>query len=161
MAQRCAAHAAGTVAQHPAPRPKRIQPVRAVRMYLLVDEAGRCLLEQRPPSGIWGGLWTPPERAMDSQPESVCAEFGVPAGQIGTVTVDSAFRHTFTHFHLDVEPIRVRLAGSLAAVGERPGVCWYSPAAPRAIGLSAPAAKLLAGLSTASLSTARKEVPPP
>ncbi|MFP3366894.1 NUDIX domain-containing protein, partial [Pseudoalteromonas sp. SIMBA_148] len=29
-------------------------------MLLVSDEAGKILLERRPPTGIWGGLWAPP-----------------------------------------------------------------------------------------------------
>jgi A/G-specific adenine glycosylase len=150
LRERCAAHAAGEVARYPAPRPKRIQPVRAVRMYLLVDAAGRCLLEQRLPEGIWGGLWTPPERATTSSHREVCDELGLDQEAVEEVRHEPPFRHTFTHFHLDIEPIHVRFAETLAGVADRPGLCWYTPATPRAIGLSAPAAKLLRSLAHAS-----------
>jgi A/G-specific adenine glycosylase len=157
MLERCAAYATGTATRFPAPRPRRALPVRTARMFLLIDDSGKCLLERRPPSGIWGGLWTPPERASETRPEAVCAEFGLPAPPAAAVSIAPAFRHTFTHFHLDVEPVRVRLAGVPPAVEDRPDVCWYSPAAPRAIGLSAPAAKLLAELSPAIPPDANQE----
>jgi len=146
MLERCAAYAAGTVERYPAPRPRRAQPVRAVRMYLLIDPAGRCLLERRPASGIWGGLWTPPERPADSTPEAVCAEFGVPGDAIVDVRYAPSFRHTFTHFHLDIEPVWVRVERAATAIADQPGTHWYCATEPKAIGLSAPAAKLLTSL---------------
>jgi A/G-specific adenine glycosylase len=160
MIERCAAHDAGAVSRYPAPRPRRTQPVRAVRMYLLVDGAGRCLLEQRPAEGIWGGLWTPPERAPTSTHHEVCREFGLDPDTVEAVRHDAPFRHTFTHFHLDIEPVHVRLGGVQAEAAERPGLCWYALEAPRAIGLSAPAAKLLRSLATTS-TTAREDHRPP
>ena len=51
-------------------------PVRRVRMFLLIDVEGRCLLERRPPSGIWGGLWSPPERDADYRVDALLAEVG-------------------------------------------------------------------------------------
>lgn len=146
MAARCAAHASGTVASYPTPGPKRAQPVRAIRMYLFIDAAGRCLLEQRPATGIWGGLWTPPERPADSTPENVCEDYGLPSAAIAAVHAGTPFRHTFTHFHLDIEPVYVQLRGPDSGVEERADLHWFSAAAPRAIGMSAPAAKLLASL---------------
>jgi len=146
MATRCAAHAQEATGRYPAPRPSRVLPARAVRMYLLIDATGHCLLEQRPASGIWGGLWTPPERQPDSTAVGICAEFGVSPGAVAEVREAQSFRHSFTHFHLEVQPVYVRLTDPFTAIGERSGVCWYSPAAPRAIGLSAPAAKLLGNL---------------
>jgi len=146
LVQRCAAFAAGTPTRFPVPRPKRVLPVRAVRMYLLIDATGRCLLEQRPATGIWGGLWTPPERPPESTPQRVCAQLGLALDAIAAIHVAPPFRHTFTHFRLDVEPVYVQLHETVSAVHERPGVCWYAPNAPKAIGLSAPAAKLLANL---------------
>jgi A/G-specific adenine glycosylase len=116
-------------------------------MYLLIDPARRCLLEQRPTPGIWGGLWTPPERPPDSSPEAICAEFGLPGEAIVDVRYDPSFRHTFTHFHLDIEPVRVLVDRAPTAIADRPGTCWYSATEPKAIGLSAPAAKLLTSLS--------------
>ena len=141
MTEQCAAHAAGAVSRYPAPRPRRTMPVRAARMFLLVDPAGRCLLERRPNEGIWGGLWTPPERPAASSHADVCAELGVGELEVADVRAGTSFRHTFTHFHLDIEPVYVRL--SQAAVSERADLRWYSRAATTPIGLSAPAVRLL------------------
>ncbi len=43
-------------------------------MLLLSDREGRLLLERRPPSGIWGGLWSLPE----SDGSAPLAESGIP-----------------------------------------------------------------------------------
>jgi A/G-specific adenine glycosylase len=141
MTERCAAHAAGAVARFPAPRPRRTMPVRAARMYLFVDAAGRCLLERRPNEGIWGGLWTPPERSVASSHSEVSAELGMRDLEVAEVRAGTAFRHTFTHFHLDIQPVYVHLSG--AAENERANLRWHSPTGSAPIGLSAPAVRLL------------------
>jgi A/G-specific adenine glycosylase len=144
----CSALRQAAVADFPQRKDRRAKPVRAARLFLLMDSAGRCLLEQRPERGVWGGLWTPPERAPDADAAAVCGELGIAADQIATAHSGTAFRHTFTHFHLDIEPVFVTLRGIAPVVAERSGLCWYHPdaAAGRALGLSAPAAKLLASL---------------
>ncbi len=62
----CAAHGSSRQADYPAPRPARILPVRTVTMLLLGNQASELLLERRPPTGIWGGLWSFPELAADT-----------------------------------------------------------------------------------------------
>jgi A/G-specific adenine glycosylase len=146
----CGALRQEAVADFPQRKGRRVKPVRATRLFLLMDGAGRCLLEQRPERGVWGGLWTPPERAPEADAAAVCHEFGIAADAIAAARSGTTFRHTFTHFHLDIEPVFVTLRGVAPIVAERSGLCWYHPGAAtgRALGLSAPAAKLLACLET-------------
>jgi A/G-specific adenine glycosylase len=145
VVDRCAARIQGTIHQFPARRLPRSLPVRAVRHFLLVDANGHCLLEQRPPAGIWGGLWGPPERDATAGAEAVCADLGIPATAISAIQHQPGFRHTFTHFHLEIEPVRVQLDRLIPA---RAGLIWYANAVSPPIGLSAAAAKLLASLTT-------------
>ena len=150
VASRCTAFAQGSVDQYPGRRPQRDKPIRAARMFLVTDPDGRCLLEQRPASGLWGGLWTPPERAADAAIETVCKDLGIPARDVASTRMGKSFRHTFTHFHLDIEPVYVELAQAACAVADRGGLCWYASGAGGtrpALGLSAPAARLLATLT--------------
>ena len=148
LADRCEAQSRGATALFPEPRPARTKPDRAARLFLIVDSEGACLLEQRPAEGLWGGLWTPPERPLDTEEASVCDEFSIHRRQIADRHQAPPFRHTFTHFHLDIHPVYVLLKPGSPMVMDRPGVLWFAPNAPEAIGLSAPAAKLLASLST-------------
>jgi len=150
VASRCTALALESVLEYPGRRPKRDKPIRAARMFLVIDPDGRCLLEQRPARGLWGGLWTPPERRVDATVEAVCGELGIAAETVAGTRTGTSFRHTFTHFHLDIEPVYVELSRAAHGVAERAGVCWYAPnagATGRALGLSAPAARLLATLA--------------
>jgi len=143
VAERCEALARNAVERYPERRPARDKPERRARMYLFVDAAGACLLERRPPDGLWGGLWTPPERSADSELETLCREFGIALDSVIRHHAAPAFRHTFTHFHLDIEPVYVFLSSRPQAVADGAGLIWYEPEAPEAVGLSAPAAKLL------------------
>ena len=61
LAPRCLARQRGEVERYPGRKPARTLPVRRVAMLVLQDEAGRVLLEKRPPSGVWGSLYSLPE----------------------------------------------------------------------------------------------------
>lgn len=141
LAADCVARAQGNPAAYPGKKPRKDLPVRQVRMLLIRDPAGQVLLEQRPPTGIWGGLWGLPELAMGDDPLAWVRErFGQsPAAQQSLPDR----RHTFSHFHLDIAPLQILLPepGWLALEG--PDRVWYNPAQPDARGLAAPVSRLL------------------
>jgi A/G-specific adenine glycosylase len=138
----CSAHASGRIAEFPEPRPKRALPTRRARMFLLTDPAGRCLLERRPTTGLWGGLWTPPERDAETSLDAFLSELGCPGIEPASEPL-APFRHSFTHFHLDIEPIRARLPAALPAIAGSDRFRWWSARDNEPIGLAAPAVKLL------------------
>ncbi len=146
LAKRCAALATGRVAEIPPTAKRGAKPVRKARMYLISVPTGACLLERRPNFGVWGGLWSPPQRDPSCSPEAVCADFGIRAAAIAEHRAASVFRHSFTHFHLDIEPHYLRLAEQPNRVGDGGGLLWYDPTHPPAVGLPAPVAALLASL---------------
>ena len=71
VAADCIARREGKVAELPAPRPRKILPQRAVRV-LLIERAGTILFEKRPATGIWAGLWSLPEIAVDDDAARRC-----------------------------------------------------------------------------------------
>jgi A/G-specific adenine glycosylase len=144
---RCQAYATATTDQFPGKKPKKAKPIRQARMYLITDPDNACLLEQRPAKGIWGGLWTPPERDADYSASQLCQEFGIHEGDIEEVHIGPAFRHSFTHFHLDIEPVRVHLQRAPSEVRDASNLLWYSSANNKPVGLSAPAVTLLKSLT--------------
>jgi A/G-specific adenine glycosylase len=137
----CIAHAQGRERDLPAPRPQRRSPVRRVQMLIVDDGAGRILLERRPPAGVWGGLWSFPECPEAEDPLAWAHErLGIRAD---LVEIRSPRRHTFSHFHLDMVPVRLRLPWSEERVAEVPRLTWYDPGAPHELGLAAPVAALI------------------
>ena len=137
----CAARRLGRVDQLPAPRERRTRPTRRVFMLLAVDSDGQVLLQRRPPHGIWGGLWTPPEFKDQEAATQFCAtELG--AAQPGLQPLPG-LRHAFTHFELEITPLRTRCQRA-HTVMEDGGTLWYNPREPARIGLPAPIAALLA-----------------
>lgn len=146
VSERCQARVEGRVEALPAPRPRRTLPERRAKLFLLLDRSGRCLVEQRPASGIWGGLWSPPERAVDTHLDDLLASLGLTGSTVLSVSPRAPFRHSFTHFHLHIEPVEVRMEPSPVA-HDRRDLRWIEPTRPDAIGLSAPALRLLSELA--------------
>ena len=141
LAGDCVALASGRQQELPGRKPKKDLPRRAVRMLLVRDGSGGLLLERRPPAGIWGGLWSLPEIAVDADPLGWCREALQQSARI-TRHLDPR-RHTFSHFHLDIEPVELLLNGPGCGVLEAAGRVWYNPRQPDDVGLAAPVARLI------------------
>ncbi|WP_456268398.1 A/G-specific adenine glycosylase [Kushneria sp. AK178] len=143
----CVAHARGEEHRFPESKPKKEKPVRQTVMLMLRDDDGRVLLEQRPASGLWGGLWGLPQ--FDDQNALRAWLFdAMPGSEVQGQW--QCFTHAFTHFRFEITPVQAHLAGrghDDAAAGWR----WYDPDQPDSIGLAAPVKALLASLSSSTL----------
>jgi A/G-specific adenine glycosylase len=139
----CSAFAADVVDRLPSPRPKKMLPIRRARMFLIIDADGYCLLERRSPTGLWGGLWNPPERPDQRSPSDLLEELGVRESDVSEKHHMPTFRHTFTHFHLDIEPFRIELTNRPLAIADADRWRWYGVGNNEAFGLSAVAVRLL------------------
>ena len=116
----CGARAAHRIAELPAPRPRRRVPTRATTMIVL-RHGDEVLLEKRPPTGVWGGLWSLPELGDDEEPGIAAARrYGC---EVEGVERIGGLRHGFTHFTLQITLLvaTVRRIPSRAA---QPGVLW-------------------------------------
>ena len=142
----CVAKREGAQARLPAPRPRRAAPRRQTAFLVLRDPSGALLLERRPPSGIWGGLWCFPECEPAADIEATCrSRFGI---RPVATTALAPIAHGFTHFKLDVYPILVEIDGDHAAAVADPGeLRWYPPGAVANIGLAAPVKRLIGQLA--------------
>ena len=104
-------------------------------------------LQQRPPSGLWGGLYCFPQFADETALRDWLAERQIPAEKLTQLT---AFRHTFSHFHLDIVPMWLSVS-SFASCMDEGSALWYNLAQPPVVGLAAPVERLLQQLSADSL----------
>lgn len=130
-------------AQIPARKPKKPLPVKKTHMVIALHAQKQVLLMQRPAQGIWGGLWSLPEVASDE-----VANWGKQV--LGQLPHDqypfARFRHTFTHYHLDIEASLLLFDQQKGTWPSHIGNCpiiWYNMQAPASIGLSAPVKQLL------------------
>ena len=129
----CAAKRTASQHDFPAPKPKKERPVRSVKLYILQNEQGEIFLEQRPATGIWGGLWSLPEK------ERVKQLF--PNEQPEDYLLHGKLTHQFSHFTLQAEIYQNTLTDiNLLQDGQS---CWYNPSQPDEIGLPGPIHKLL------------------
>ncbi len=136
----CQAHTQGDEMAFPTPKPRKTVPLRSTCMLILKNGMGEIMLEQRPPSGIWGGLWSLPECPSEGQVEQWCRDnLGVSAQLISSWPVR---RHTFSHFHLDITPLEIQIV-QRDVVMEAGRRLWYNPAQPDVCGLAAPVARLI------------------
>lgn len=141
----CAAFAAGRQSDYPGARPRREMPVRATRMLMIRNAEGGILLERRPPAGVWGGLWCLPECPAGADATQWCREqLGIETRPAGTL---ARFRHTFSHFHLDIAPLVLDLTGSAEAISDCGAQVWFNPGKPVRLGIPAPVQRLLEQVS--------------
>ena len=137
----CEAFAANDEERFPERPKRRNRRLERRRFFVLIDPDGACLVEKRPPLGIWGGLYSPPERPVTETADTFLASAGIGPALVENVNAAPAFRHGFSHYDLEVEPVYVRLARRPIAAREGGGT-WIQPGR-HGFGLSAVAAKLL------------------
>jgi A/G-specific adenine glycosylase len=135
LADDCAAHAAGRQQDYPAPRKPLNRRARETWMLFAQSADGSVRLVRRPASGVWGGLWSPPEFESRAQAERV-----LPAA--ADLQAGEPLLHAFTHFDLRIHPLWARVDAPMG-VTEEGAALWYNAARPAHIGLPKPVAELL------------------
>lgn len=117
LAVDCVARRDNLTAVLPMPKPRTAIPERSTVM-LIVRHGRNVLVNLRPDSGIWGGLWSLPEMPVDSVPfdaeaaEDAALECARQFGQPARAELAGELTHVFTHFRLLIRAIRVDLSGS-------------------------------------------------
>jgi A/G-specific adenine glycosylase len=136
----CAAHALGRETDYPGKRAKKVKPLRMTHM-LLVCHDGALYLERRPPSGIWGGLWSLPELDKLEAVADWCERtLGAAAMEI---ELWDTLRHSFSHYDLDIKPVAVQLTSASGKVADTDQALWYTLANTPSIGFAAPVKVLI------------------
>ena len=139
----CDAHQAGNPRDYPTAKPRKALPVKATRMLIIENDQGEILLVKRPASGIWGGLWSLPECANKDS----LTDCGTPLGiELTNPRELASFRHTFSHYHLDITPLHIQLKDHSDCVMEPVESVWYNTRLPKNLGLPTPVVNILASL---------------
>lgn len=153
----CRANAEQNWQAYPGKKPKKALPERE-SYFLLLEKDGKVALEQRKNAGLWGGLYCFPQFADKQELLAYLASNGIQQYQEWV-----AFRHTFSHFHLDIYPIYARFddqtnpedvdRSDWKKVAEKQNQYqsallsavkyWYDPQNPEPIGLATPVKNLL------------------
>jgi A/G-specific adenine glycosylase len=146
----CVAHKLGIEKTLPKKKPAKKIPVRQATMLVFLNpDNQRVLLEKRPAKGIWGGLWSLPEISGIAAAQEIrrvtTLRFKY---RIKDIQFGASFRHTFSHFHLDIVPAFISLPKTAGKIMEADQQIWYNLRQPDAIGLPAPIKNLLMGIPT-------------
>lgn len=150
----CEANRLGQQAHFPTKKIKKTIPEKTA-CFVIFQYQDFVWLEQRPPSGLWGGLWCLPQSDEDLVHDFIAQELKRAHLKIPeplSTEYLGAFRHTFSHFHLDIVPIRVMLDTKptqhleSAEIKEHDGL-WYNLSQPQKVGLAAPVKKILQQLT--------------
>jgi A/G-specific adenine glycosylase len=171
MQSHCLAFAQGKQAEFPFKKPKKKIPTKYTTM-LIPSFNGQVLMQQRPPSGIWGGLWGFLETGFDKESEKTTDQaLLILEDSLLRVNLQNArmrelgtFKHTFSHFHLLICPVLIELkeppvqtvnecnaefgnalntALDTALDKSATNQLWFDSYNPSKIGLSAPTMKIL------------------
>ena len=147
----CLARITGNPERYPGKRASKALPERRCQLLVIRNAEGEYLLEKRPPTGIWGGLWSFPQIDADENAAQICDRM------LGCTPLrmrpGTPFRHTFSHYHLDATPVFLEVRGAAPHVSDDPRLLWYRPGA-RELGFAAPVKRLLDALATTPNSTA-------
>ena len=123
-------------------KPKKVIPEK-ITYFLILQYDNLVWLDKRPPAGIWGGLFAFPQFETKALLEQWLTEHGLDNNESEQLI---SFRHTFSHFHLDIVPICVKLSAFTSMMEEQKGL-WYNLQAPANVGLAAPVENLLRQLA--------------
>ena len=149
LADTCQAYALEKTHEFPGKKPKKTLPHKQVHM-LLLEKQGELLLQQRPPAGIWGGLWSLPE--FDTRE---LLQEHLQNQQLSHHTQQQwpSITHTFSHFKLDIHPVHISASEitNPPAIKDSAPTCWYNLSQPQKLGLAAPVQKLIDRLTRADL----------
>ncbi len=97
----CVALAKNLVSTLPTPKPRKTLPEKSTTMLVFINK-NEVLLEKRPQTGIWAGLWSLPEiGALEIASEVAKSKFGLAVESDEPLAI---VNHVFTHFKLAITP---------------------------------------------------------
>ncbi|MGO2365261.1 MAG: A/G-specific adenine glycosylase [Pseudoalteromonas sp.] len=138
---RCGAFKADVVKQFPHSKPKKAVPKKSCHQ-LIIQSDDKVLMEKRPSSGIWGGLFGFFEFQELTQMQTFIAQHNLPLESKPL----KPFSHVFSHFELTINPHMLILAKMPDMVNDRQ-LIWYPLAGSVEVGLAAPTKKLVTTLA--------------
>lgn len=137
----CVARRDGRIADLPAPKPGKPLPQREAHLLLAEDGEGRVLLQRRPFTGVWAGLWSLPQ--LDDAAQARAWFRDHLRGDATAAQALAPIEHAFSHYRLRLHPLRVHAEGLQPRIADNDGLRWARRAELSTIGLPAPIRKLL------------------
>jgi A/G-specific adenine glycosylase len=175
----CIAAREGRQSEYPGARRRRVRPLRHATVLLIearlddatldtpqlaeaphasLDRPRAILLEQRPPSGVWGGLWSLPQFESNESAVAWCRTM-LPDAKL--IDEWQTVEHAFTHFDLHLHPLLMRCTHDPGAEPLATGrkSLWYSLRSPPRVGLPQPVREMLRRFGADDASAAERAIP--
>ena len=118
----CIAYQTDCVTSLPTSKPRKTKPQRARYLLLLKNENQHVLLQQRPPTGIWGGLWSLPECPINEDIPTWCHKHvGFKVKHLRKLPL---IYHSFSHYDLMIHPVMATLQSNTTLMDPADST-WY------------------------------------
>ena len=140
----CSSYRHHSQAEYPQKKPARAKPHKRTLM-LLHRCDDQILLWRRPPSGIWGGLWSLPEVDQEIDVELWQQSFLKTCQPPRTIQED-VIRHQFTHYSLDISLAIIEMEQLPDSISDEENYAWVAITDLANHGLPTPVRKLLSTL---------------
>lgn len=128
---------------YPTKKIKKPIPTQYQQILVLCNDKGLIYLEKRPPTGLWGGLWCLPSLEQNDCPLSFIELQYALKGETPKQLI--AFKHRFSHFHLEINALSIRINALDNRVSESPGQ-WFTKEKLSSLGLAKPTSLILSKL---------------
>lgn len=140
----CISHSQGNEKDYPTPKKRISLSSRETYFLIMRNSKDEIMLEKRPPQGIWGGLWSFPECPKNQNIVEWCTKNW--RYRIDHIQHGESFRHTFSHFHLEITPVYAKIDGNVPRIMDSDRILWYKLEDTQKLGLAAPVKRLLTQL---------------
>lgn len=134
----CIAAIEHRIDQLPTPKPPKSLPQKEV-IFLFLLRGRKLFLQKRPTSGIWGGLWCPPEISIGIDVSAYCSkQWRI---RVDTLYELPLLNHQFTHFKLRIYPKLLTTRSENPTLSDNS--IWIYPSEALERGIPTPVRKLL------------------
>ena len=142
----CQSYHQGTQLEYPVRKPKKKNILKS-HWFLIHHHEQKILLQKRPPSGIWGGLWCLPEfQEFDAVSHWQIERFGqlLPEQE----RIKNRLFHRFTHFNLNLSVVSYKVNHNQrnvfeSSVNDADECLWFDQKELSSLALPTPMQKLL------------------
>ncbi len=111
LSKNCKANMQDKTVEYPHRKPQKTIQTRSATMQLELNNKQQVRLFKRPPSGIWGGLWSLPEIDLKS----------------GQYSLIGQFKHTFSHYHLQATVVEAKQKNDRqASIQDNQQLAWHN-----------------------------------
>lgn len=128
---------------YPTKKIKKQRPILSQQFLVLHNRQNQVYLEKRPPTGLWGGLWCLPSINNQTCPiEHIQLFYRLQGDSPKLIT---RFKHSFSHFHLEITALSIRIESTNNFISESRGQ-WFTKETLSTLGLAKPTTLILSKL---------------